>query len=493
MEIGTARGLAQDLQYDQRIADSRYQNLQLNRAKAINEAGLKAFEDDMDYMNAANSFDHNLIKQEADKTAREIGAIMRTNPDWQYNPDVRRQINEKKKYIKSNNHVLRGMASDEAFNNLNKDLAQVAKNPAMHDSEAYQALLAQKNNYIKFGNQNGEEALKTEGVQPFVYTKPQDFVPLNEEALKTAGLIKARKYKSQGNGGYEELVDEDALTPAAMDFYNRHKRQIQVTYNPKDDAEGIAYAAELIKPGIDLKRKFGEPHYNDALAVAKWKAAHDEAKANGNYQLNPYLYDIKKAEGNMLNTDLIQATLGTTPKAKIYNKDGSFLKATEGLKFIPTGAFQQAAQVEKKINPKTGAYEGYGRPIDKSTGKPSSRNIGVFHGYVEMTEDELDNSGILNDKSMNDLVVPFEGKDAKGKAVTLYRVPSQVEVDLNNDGFMTRYNSAAKLTNQQMNALGSMSQYDQQNSGSFNGLPIGAVVEKGGVNYLVTSQGLIQQ
>lgn len=462
MEYGLAKGLAVDLQYDQRIADSRYQNQQLQRAKAVNEAGLKAFEDDMDYMNAANSFDHNLIKQEADKTAREIGSIMRMNPDWQYNPDVRRQINEKKKYIKSNNHVLRGMASDEAFKNLNKDLAEVAKNPAMHDSEAYQNLLAQKNNYIKYGNQNGEEALKAEGVQPFVYTKPQDFVPLNEEALKTGKMIEARKYKEHANGGWEELVDENALLPAAMDFYNRHKRQMQVTYNPKNDEEGIAYAKELIRPAINLKREFGKPHYNDALELEKWKLAHGQAKSSGKYDMDPYMYDIKMAKANRINTDLVQATLGTTPQAKIYNKDGSFLKSTEGLKFIPTGAFQQAAQVEKKVNPKTGSYEGYGRS--------SSKNTGVFHGYVEMTEDELDNSGVLKDKSMNDLIVPYEGKDVKGKPVTMYRVPAQVEADLSNEGFRTRYNSAAKLTSKQMDALNPMSQMEKPAQVIQNGL-----------------------
>jgi hypothetical protein len=453
MEVGLATGLAQSMQYDQRIQDARYQNEQFKRAQAENLASLKVFEDDMDYMNAANSFDHDLIKGEADKTIREIGAIIRDNPDYQYDPNVRRIINEKKKYLKDNQHVIRGMASDESFKKLNEDLAKVAKNPNQYDAGAYQELLAKKNNYLQFGHQDGKEAADKFGPQAFVYDKPEDFVPLNEEALKTAQMIKARKYKQHGNGGWEELIDENALTPAAMDFYNRHKRQIQVTYNPKDDAEGIAYAAELIKPGIDLKRKFGEPHYNDALAVAKWKAAHDEAKVNGNYQLDPYMYDIKTAKGNRLNTDLVQATLGTTPQAKIYNKDGSFLKATEGLKFIPTGAFQQAAQVEKKVNPKTGAYEGYGRS--------SSKNTGVFHGYVEMTEYELDNSGVLNDKTMNDLIVPFEGKDVKGKPVTLYRVPAQVEADLSNEGFRTRYNSAAKLTNQQMNALNPMSQMDK--------------------------------
>ena len=154
--------------------------------------------------------------------------------------------------------------------------------------------------------------------------------------------------------------------------------------------------------------------------------------------------------------------LGTTPQAKIYNKDGSFKKATDGLKFIPTGAFQQAAQVEKKINPKTGAYEGYGRS--------SSKNTGVFHGYVEMTEEELDNSGLLDDRTMNDLIVPYEGKDAKGKSVTLYRVPAQVEADLSNEGFRTRYNAASKLTNKQMDALAPMSQMDKPSQVIQNGV-----------------------
>ncbi len=454
MEWGTAKGLAVDLQYNQRIADQRFYDQQFKRAQAENLAELKAFEDDTDYMNAANSYDHNLIKSEAEKTIKEMGEIIRDNPNYKYDPDVRRVLNEKKKYLKSNPNVIRGIASDENFKRLNDDLAKVAKNPNMYDSEAYQQLLAKKQNYLQFGHQDGKEAAEKFGPQAFVYDKPEDFVPLNEEALKTAALIKARKYKQTGNGGWEELVDENSLVPAAMDFYNRHKRQIQVTYNPKNEDEAIAYAKELIRPGIDLKRKFGEPHYNDALELEKWKMKHNQAKSNGQYDLDPYMYDIKSAKSNRINTDLVQATLGTTPQAKIYNKDGSFLKSTEGLKFIPTGAFQQAAQVEKKVNPITGAYEGYGRS--------SSKNTGVFHGYVEMTEDELDDSGILKDKTMNDLVVPYQGKDVKGKAITMYRVPAQVEADLSNEGFRTRYNSAAKLTSQQMNALNPMSQMEQQ-------------------------------
>jgi hypothetical protein len=92
MEIGIATGLAQSMDYNNRIADARFQDQQMKRAQAENTAELKAFEDDLDYMNAANSYDYNLIKGEADKTIREIGTIIRDNPDFRYNPNVRRQI-----------------------------------------------------------------------------------------------------------------------------------------------------------------------------------------------------------------------------------------------------------------------------------------------------------------------------------------------------------------------------------------------------------------
>lgn len=488
MDWGIAKGLAQSMDYDKRIQEERYHNQQMKQAQAESQAKLKAFEDDNQYMNAANSFDYALIEDEAKKTLDEIGKIVQSNPNWESDVNARKLINDKRRYLKSNQNVIRGMASDDAFKRLNDDLSKVAKNPNMYDAEAYQELLNKKNNYLKYGHQDGEEGLKRDGgPRAFVYDKPEDFVPLNEEALKTAQMIKARKYKQHGNGGWEELIDENALTPAAMDFYNRHKRQIQVTYNPKDDAEGIAYAAELIKPGIDLKREFGKPHYNDALATAKWKAAYDEAKSNGKYDIDPYTYDIKLAKGNSINTDLVQSMLGTTPETRIYNKDGSFKQVTKGLKFIPTGAFQQAADVER-----VPAYIGKDGKEHYFKKKKDSDNIGVYHGYVEMTEKELDESGLLNDKAMDDKIIPFEGKDKKGNPTKMFKIETQAHVNLDDEAARLRYNSASKLTNQQMNALKPISQM-QENNGSFNGLPVNSIVEKGGIKYLVTSQGLIQQ
>ncbi len=447
IEIGLAKGLAQSMEYSNRIADERYYQQQMKRAQAESIAKLDAFEADNEYMNAANSYDRSLIDAEAKKTIMEIAQIAKNNPNWESDPDARRLINEKRRYLKSNDNVIRGMASDESFKRLNDDLAKVAKNPQMYDTDAYQNLLRQKNNYLQFGHQDGEEGLKRDGgPRAFVYDKPEDFVPLNEEALKTAAMIKARKYKEHGNGGWEELVDENALNPAAMDFYNRHKRQIQVTYNPKDDLEGIAYAKELIRPGIELKRKFGEPHYNDALAVKKWEYA--MSKRNDNAPVDAYKEAVVSKRFNKLPTEAVTAMLGTTPEAKIYDSDGSFKGTSKGQKFIPSGNFGQANTVEQKANGKWGLK--------------SDKTIGVAHGYIEMSEADYDNSGYDNDPKMRDRVIAKEITTPKGKKETVYLIPSQVEFDPNDEAKRFKFNNFVGMTNKQISELNPLQQASQQ-------------------------------
>lgn len=464
MEWGMAHGLAVDAGYDNRINDARYHNQQMQRAKAENEASLKAFEDDNEYMNASNSYDNPIIDESAKKTILEIGQIAKNNPNWKSDPQALRLINEKRRFLKSNPDVIRGMASDKSMKDFNDYLKEVVKNPAMHSMAEISKLKKQQQNYLQYGHQEGEEGLKRDGgSQAFVFQRPQDWVNLNEEGLKTGALIKARKYKEYANGGNEEFVDENSLRTNAIDLYNRHKGQFLETFNPKTEEEAIKHAEDIIRPGIALKREFGKPHYNDELESYKYKQAHGEAVNNGKHVIDPFLWDVKKAEANRLNPELVQAGLGTTPQAKIYNKDGVFVKSTEGLKFVSDGGFQQTQRtVGAKINPNTGVYEG----IEKK----SNARIGVFHGYVEMTEKELDESGLLDDKAMKELIIPYEGKDAKNKPVKMFRVKANAESDLNNEGMHIRYNSAAKLTSKQMDAVRPLSESEQPNQVIQNGV-----------------------
>jgi len=441
MEVGIAKGLAQSLNYDQRVNDERYYQTQMDRAKAENIASLKAFEDDNEYMNASNSYDRPLIDAEAKNTILEIGRLAKQNPNWQSDPETRRLINEKRRYLKSNANVIRGMASDEAFKNLNKDLALVAKNPSQHDTAAYQELLNKKNNYIKFGHQDGEEGLARDGgPQAFVYDKPEDFVPLNEEALKTAAMIKKRDYKDTGNGGFEELVNENSLVPAAMDFYNRHKRQIQVTYNPKSDEEGIAYARELIRPGIALARKFGVPDRNHALEVEMWKAK----QAKKGERIDSYQYDLANTKGNKLNTEAVRAMIGTTPQVVVHNQDAHNMGAVEGKEFIPNGNYVQEPFV----------YQGK----DGKWKSDRSKTIGVIHGKVKYNETDMDATGWLDDNKMKNKIEAVEEVDKKGKKQTVYYVDAQHTFDpKETQGYQFRYNHFVGETNKQLEGMGSLS------------------------------------
>lgn len=317
MEIGLAKGLAQNLQYDQRIQDARWQDQQLKRAQSENQAELKMFEDDMDYMNAANSFDHNIIKQEADKTIREIGEIIRNNPDFRYNPDVRRQINEKKKYLKSNPHLLRGVASDDSFKQLNADLAEVAKNPAYHNTTAYQEILKQKQNYLKTGNQYGDPKLEP---QAFVYTKPRDFVDLGKTGQEIGNKFKDMDVVSLKNGrsgAYQTVPKEQSLTMQAQQLYADNKEQFDQQYKGQDP---ILVAKNLIKSGIESKFDYGNTTLSDGMALARYKNALDQQVPEG---ASPYKMTILNSGQTVTNGEFLGATFGPRLSHFIKNNNGS--------------------------------------------------------------------------------------------------------------------------------------------------------------------------
>ena len=61
-EFGLIQGLSQDMGFNDKINDLRYHELENRRALAENEAKQKLFVDDLDYQNAANSYDSGLIK-----------------------------------------------------------------------------------------------------------------------------------------------------------------------------------------------------------------------------------------------------------------------------------------------------------------------------------------------------------------------------------------------------------------------------------------------
>mgnify|MGYP000443958442 FL=1 len=96
-EIGLLTGLAQNMGYDQKINDLRWNEQQNQRALAESEGKAKMFADDLDFQNAVNEHDAPLIKEFAKNKINEIGKYVRENPDWIYNIDKRNQLNLMKK------------------------------------------------------------------------------------------------------------------------------------------------------------------------------------------------------------------------------------------------------------------------------------------------------------------------------------------------------------------------------------------------------------
>lgn len=162
MNIGEIRGLTVDAGVDDRINDLFRFDEANRRSKSLIEAKTAMFAQDMEFNNAMNQFDNPRIKDYAKKTISEIGKFVSENPDWSTNVNKRMWINMKKKELKDNPDLMRGIASDNAFKQMNADLAEVAKNPQQYDQGAYDMLLEQRNNYLKFGNQKGEEAAMKE-------------------------------------------------------------------------------------------------------------------------------------------------------------------------------------------------------------------------------------------------------------------------------------------------------------------------------------------
>lgn len=229
LEFGIVKGLAQSGQYDQRINDLRYKEQADKRAKSEAEARAKLFAEDMDYNNAMNEFDAPIIKELALNKIREIASFVRENPDYTYNPDKLAVVNSMKKELKSNADLNRGLASDMERKKFLADYGEVAKNPNFYDTEAYEDIKNQWENYRMYGNQNGKEAAEKFGKQAFVYQKPRDFIDLAPSLQKMGNQTKNYDIVKPGGIGewYSKMnpLELESLADAAI---QQNERQIDV-------------------------------------------------------------------------------------------------------------------------------------------------------------------------------------------------------------------------------------------------------------------------
>jgi hypothetical protein len=329
MEFGNALGLAQSLGFEDKINDLRFRELENKRAIAQSEAKAKMFADDLDFQNAANSYDNPLIKEFAKTKIKEIGSYYRNNPDLFNNPDKLAQVNLMKRELRDNEHINRGLASDTAYKGYLKDLQEVSKNPNQHDTEAYQDIQNQWNNYLQYGNQDGVDAANKYGAKAFVYTKPKDFVDLPSTLLKAGNSIKDYDVKKGKNiGEYWTEPKADEVKAIKDSIYQQHGRQIMVEANKlglTTPQQIDKWVSDNIAAGFDKKYSVGDPNaaFNNGMRMREYQLA--KGKAEGKEITDKYTTwdDFTKSPAGIVPADVLRKVWGDKPPIKVTGNNGA--------------------------------------------------------------------------------------------------------------------------------------------------------------------------
>lgn len=327
-EFGLLKGLSQDLGYDQRVNDLRWHEQQDQRALAENEAKTALFAQDLDYQNAANAFDSPIIKFEAKAKINEIGKFVRENPDWTYNVDKRLMLNQMKKDLRDNESLKRGLASDNSYKSYLGDLQEVAKNPNMHDTEAYNDISRQWNNYLQYGNQNGLEAAQKEGKKAFIYQKPQDFVDLPQTLLKAGNSVKDYEVKKGKNiGEYWTEPKAEQVNAIKNSIYQQHGRQIMVEAKKlglKTQAEIDKWVGDNIAAGFNKHYSIGDANaaFNNAMRLKEFNQKEGKIKPiTQSYTPFDNLIDPNNPAGT-IPVDLARKIWSDKPNIQVIGNNG---------------------------------------------------------------------------------------------------------------------------------------------------------------------------
>jgi hypothetical protein len=267
LEFGLRRGLAVDLQYDQRIADLRYNEQEDRRVTSEKKAQAKMLADDFSYNNAMNEHDNPLVKEFAQLQIRKIGTYVNSNPDWETNVTKRAEYTQLVRELKDNKALNRGLASDEGIKAYTQYSADPA-NAGIRNTPEYQASAQQYNNYIKFGNQyaNSAEEANTLGKKAFVFQAPEELVSTNKYLVDSARLVAYDINQSFGVGGLSQSISqsrkEKAVENAIADSkwghylkkdYNNYVNQLND--NEKTSAKNInEFTLERMEPYFNSKK-----------------------------------------------------------------------------------------------------------------------------------------------------------------------------------------------------------------------------------------------
>ena len=444
IEAGLARGLAQDFQYDQRIQDLRYQKQEMDRAQALNAAKVKMFVDDTDYMNAVNSFDNPRIKQYSEQVIKDLGKYINENPDYMYDAQKMMEVKRLKRQLKDNPFLHQGIASDTAIKQYNADLAEVAKNPERHSKKAYDAIGQQLQNYLKYGNQDGEDAARQLGPKAFTYTKPRDYRDLNEDFVSIGNKFKDVKQQSlsgKGRNAFSEYANPETLKIVANQYYSQNKEQVDEEA-AKVGLDPIVYTMKGIDAHIPKRVDYGDYGLIDAMTL---RAMDRKAKGDGTPEAEgptTWDYEMSKEEGKE-SGQVFDKAIGIPNDVKIRDNDGNQIDLT-GVEFKHTGR-----------------HKTFNVTVMGNDGKPKKVKQKFVEVFTDIPKDVSDKYGFTYDPwgwgdykinsnfEGNESISLVDRADKDGNSFKATQIKTWIPLDVNNKAARGRYDKINMATKYQ--------------------------------------------
>lgn len=483
LEYGIQHGLAQDFGGEQRLQDLRYRDQINKQNRALSVAKEQMLSSDLDFQTAQNAHDNPISKERSMKTVLAIGQFRREHPNWEIDPVLRAQVNLMKRDLLDNPDLLRGVATDNAFKQMNADLTEVAKNPNMHNQKAYQDLQLQRDNYLKYGNQHGIDALMSEGKKAFIYEKPADFIDLTEKGQKIGNNfqdVKVEKLNNGRSGAWETKPNENTLNKDAYAYYIQHKDQ----FDQQHPENPVLAAKQFIQSGIPKKFDYGNTSLQDAITLEGYKAKHKAATEKAISQgKSAYVETVLKYGKTVSNPKWLGATFGQDIKHAITNNDGSVVIDNTGDNFQYTGEIQdQNYKSDGKYKPNgVKSVDGYVyKPLSwAKENKVILDNWGSSGAYDDTDYD-------VNDKwnKVAQIVPNPKAKDGDDKYIVKLKV--RADVQANNAAYQGAFDSQIE-PNKLQEATGVQSDYLAEPM--WNGIKVGTVGNYKGKKVIITENG----
>lgn len=433
------------------IADMQYADQIRARSQAMAQAKAAAFANDVEFQNGTNPFDEAIIRNENTELVRKLGEFTTKNPNWNTDPNLMLQFKQLKQSQRSTPAVLRAIAYKQAEAELNKDLADVAKNPTRYNMRAFEEQMKQRDNYRKYGHPLGQKAAEQEGPQLWTYKRPMDFIDENKLYRDTAGDMQPDVREDMKNGrlgAYQRYVSDNNLLSQAQAIYKQYPEQFDQLYGD----QAIQKIATNLKPFT--KKEYFEG-YQDEFGMFKRKADYEarlKQSLAGGPGTDPYKVVIFDSN-NIAPSDekAIAATFGSTPTVQFKGPDGKAI-VESGNRFYWTGLRDKNYREDGKYV-KNGLKVGDGYII-----KPLE--YGKELGVLEDTQWFGEKLGVKPEYADSyEIFTPPPNE--KGESVPVLKIRAQTEINAANPDYARKYNSYIHSTTKQREGVGESSLLNQ--------------------------------